>query len=75
MKWITNCMKDEADDYIRDLQLGQKGRRLFQYKPKATAYYSSEDLRRMGVVGVYEPEQSKSETKNSSLEAQYSGRM
>ena len=54
MKWITNCNKEDADNYINDLRRGHMGRKIYIRWPKATETHSEKELSDMGMVGLYE---------------------
>jgi hypothetical protein len=64
--WVTNCWREDAIRYMRDLKRGFEPdprfyhfwtfawRCLFEGRPKATEKHSVQDLCDMGVVGIYE---------------------
>jgi hypothetical protein len=54
MRWIENVAKADADTIIKQYCIGWTGRMLVTRDPKPTDEYSAEDLKSMGLTGIYE---------------------
>jgi hypothetical protein len=53
MRWLTNTHRDEADAVTARLCAGWIGRRIDQGDPSPTETYGIENLRALGMVGLY----------------------
>lgn len=54
MKWITNSHESTKSEYINALTLGQPTRHIIEGNPKAFEWMSVSDLKRAGMVGLYD---------------------
>lgn len=53
--WLTNTSSYALQRVVADLQAGHTpSRELIVNEPRATAEYSTYQLRKMGMVGIYE---------------------
>lgn len=53
-EWLNNVFVHQKDAEIRHQSI--RGRRVVFAEPKASARYTSEELAKMGLVGVYAEE-------------------
>jgi hypothetical protein len=54
MKWTTNILKSDVIDTVTRLAWRWPDKRFVVDRPKATSSETTEDLERLGIVGVYE---------------------
>jgi hypothetical protein len=54
MKWMTNILKSDVLNTMTNLANSRPNRRFMVDRPKAISSETTEDLERMGIVGVYE---------------------
>lgn len=58
MKFLTNKHKDEVDAFVAEIQAQNPNRVYAKKNPRASAVYTSDQLRDMGMVGVYRVDKS-----------------
>ena len=64
--WLTNEQREQVPFLIQYLQMGQTTHReILEHDPKATEVYSIDELKDMGVVGLYEFVEDKDTKMNS----------